>query len=552
MSYRLWQLLPFAVTYPDGTQATFEFDEAQRVSRVTERTGVSFQRQSELDAAGFAPFAESGGLIARLSFIVAADGTYQRREPNGAVHTVTTDGRKLVSYPFEPGFDLKRTLVRIFKQIDRSADGALTKDELNEAVLRHWGSADEAQLVAMLKLHYDMIWLTRDKALFRLTQGITIADILRFDQITTGEQRKHQEPPQQLLQTVEDLFARVDINSDGMTTIDELAAARGRGDLSKSQEEILGQILSHIGRVNSFDKSGYVDRSHWLYKKDLLALFKGIYFDEVGSRLVTGGWGLEEHWQKVAGASRSLYGDAKDPLDSIKLSAIKQGGVGDCLFLAALGSVIVAHPQIVLKTIRDNANGTYAVTFAGASDEPITLDPPTQVELALYARGSEFGIWAPLIEKAYGLYLASHGRKRSIIPAENTGGARENCRSFDLLTGQTGSWRYTSVTSKVEMRRRLTESFKQRRAVACGVLGYSDRKVGDIALVSNHAYSVIAWSEKDDEITLRNPWGFIAHDASRNENPRGSFDDGTNGVFSLKFLDFYDNVQVVYFEEWLP
>jgi hypothetical protein len=135
-------------------------------------------------------------------------------------------------------------------------------------------------------------------------------------------------------------------------------------------------------------------------KNEFLAHYTDVYHQEIGRYIHAGGWGLEKVWRTTMEAKRSLYADLNQPSASIRLEAIKQGQVGDCLFLAALGSLIAVRPQSILKLINQNENGTFTVIFPGAADIPIVVAAPTSTELALYAKGSAFGMWAPLLEKA--------------------------------------------------------------------------------------------------------------------------------------------------------
>ncbi len=89
-------------------------------------------------------------------------------------------------------------------------------------------------------------------------------------------------------------------------------------------------------------------------------------------------------------------------VDAIKPGAVRQGIIGNCIFLAILSSLAALRPRLIMQTMADNKNGTFTVTFPGASNEPILIIPPTETELLLYAGASKFGTWPAVLEKACG------------------------------------------------------------------------------------------------------------------------------------------------------
>jgi len=100
---------------------------------------------------------------------------------------------------------------------------------------------------------------------------------------------------------------------------------------------------------------------------------------------------------------------------SIQANAVRQNGVYDCRFLAALASLAASErgKDVISQMIKPNGDGSYTVKFSGAESEPITVAPLSGQELRIYSRavgpdGYSAGIWVPIIEKAYGTYLDRH------------------------------------------------------------------------------------------------------------------------------------------------
>lgn len=99
---------------------------------------------------------------------------------------------------------------------------------------------------------------------------------------------------------------------------------------------------------------------------------------------------------------------------SIEPNAVRQNGIYDCRFLAALASYARSDSgkDTIYKMIEVQKNGSYSVKFPGLTTA-IVVPPLSGRELRIYSRavgptGYSTGIWVPVIEKAYGTYLDKH------------------------------------------------------------------------------------------------------------------------------------------------
>lgn len=550
ISYGRWHIKPFQVEYADATICKFEYDDNENLIAYTDRSGTRWA-PADSSSLELPVWSNGAGRSIEMSVTVVPDGSYQMIDRHGNIETCYTDGRYVTWRPFSPGFDLKRTLFRIFKQIDKNQDSTLTRDELDMAVVKDWREIDDAQLVAMMKTHFYAIQMTRRHAVFRIGSGITIQDILEYDDKKSEEQKKLREVPDHLLKLLGDLFMLVDTNNDGIITIPEIKALGASKPLSADQQHALRMVLNNLTRLHGFSKDGFVDRTEYIQKSDFIKLYTSLYKEQIASQIKTGGWGLEERWEKSsARAVRKLYA-TENPIDSVKLEAIKQGCVGDCLFLAALGSIVTVCPELIVKSIAENDDSTYTVTFPGDRENPVSVTAPTSVELGLYAHGSQYGVWAPVLEKAHGKHVSIFGAYKSPIPAENFTGGALSYKLFDLLTGQEGTWTYLKNITVDNLSSMLKEAFEQNRASVAAAWGYGSRTTTrGTPIVLSHAYSVVAYDSVLRVITIRNPWGVIATSGSINENPTELLDDGTNGVFTISIGDFHSCFDGVYFEQW--
>jgi hypothetical protein len=110
-----------------------------------------------------------------------------------------------------------------------------------------------------------------------------------------------------------------------------------------------------------------------------------------------------------ASAQGTLFGGSNH--DQVDPSIIKQGGIGDCYFLAGLGEVALRSPQAIRSMFIDNGDGTFTVRFfKGAVADYVTVDRSLPVNTSgqfVYdgtfaaANNSSNVLWAALAEKAY-------------------------------------------------------------------------------------------------------------------------------------------------------
>lgn len=581
ITYPLWSILPNSVLYLDGSQAHFEYDTNGDVSRILRVPGFTYSRkepasnstadalQSELSSShqskDFRKWQQSDGNEFLGQITVLPDGNYQILFRSGDVHTFTTAGKRLVGRPFPNKFDIKQSLVRIYGSINHASDKLLTKEELNKGVTIHWTREDDAMLITMLKVHYEVIQLTREKAILKLGQGISMDDVLRYDQIM--RRQSNPAPTDESLKTITAIFDLIDEDNDQNVSITEIKdktagkAKFGSHKLSADQKTTLNYLTAHTEKLHAFTTRGYVDRTERMTKNEFMAHYKDVYREQISSFIAASAWGLDKTWSKTLNADRRLFANEQNPLQSLKIEAIKQGRVGDCLFLAALASLITVRPQVILDCIKMNDNGTFTVTFPGARDIPIAVQAPTSAELSLYARGSEYGIWAPLMEKAYGLLMANRNKKPAVVPAENTA-TRENMKSLEILTGNSSSWEYTQdsctralgvcrrTLSENRLRLLLTACFKQHQAIIAASLEVNPPENGEPLIVGMHAYSVIGWDAQRDEVKIRNPWGVVPKNAGVLDLFRFSpgqllEDDNSEGVFTMALSSFYKKFQAL-------
>jgi hypothetical protein len=230
-----------------------------------------------------------------------------------------------------------------------------------------------------------------------------------------------------------------------------------------------------------------------------------------------------------------LYGVGKPDL-SVRPEAVVQGNVGDCYFLSALASLAKLNPDAIVRMIKTNPDGTYTVTFPGATDEPITVTAPTADERSKYARDNGLGMWPAVMEKAYGEYCRRSWFRRTVlnpipsdVPQENIDGSYFHA-GIRMLTGGDVSTDWTTFTTHTSMFNKLAKAFEENKLVTVDTSPIPNAE----KLPTKHEYSLLAFKPNYDDpkksvVTIRNPWG-----TGEPVDTQGNARDGVNdGVFDM-------------------
>ena len=231
------------------------------------------------------------------------------------------------------------------------------------------------------------------------------------------------------------------------------------------------------------------------------------------------------------------------------LDDIKQGDLGDCYLIAALGALAYMSPEYIHRAIKKNPDGTYSVTFYEraeqggytAIDPPIVVTPDFPMSDDLDENGNpkpfatstdEDEVWVSLIEKAY-VKWKTGGTKRENYEAIEGGWPGEVMESLTgresysikklhaLSTDKLGEeirWalgrgKPVTVGIKPTTKQRLDAGLDELDKSLLNIIPDKWRFVDDTAdvlhggsadLVGNHGY--VVKSIEGDQVTLYNPW----------------------------------------------
>jgi hypothetical protein len=232
-------------------------------------------------------------------------------------------------------------------------------------------------------------------------------------------------------------------------------------------------------------------------------------------------------------------------------NAAYQCDAGTCSAIAPLVSALNRDAHIMDKMIKTNlaADGSilsYDVTFSGYSNS-ITVEPPTDAELAHYANGLK----AAIVEKAIATYVSSKYVEQfkqlgiplpaefsSPLPIERISSVGiDPCLALQLLSGEN---KIVMVDIGKTSKQNLQQLLELAQTNGKLILGRTPRRIGKAPikdLQPHHIYSCV-YTAQNKTVLLINP----RHPAYRYSEPRNKDRSATDGKEDSKFtvsLDYF-------------
>jgi len=213
-----------------------------------------------------------------------------------------------------------------------------------------------------------------------------------------------------------------------------------------------------------------------------------------------------------------------------------QGGMGDCYFISALGTLADSNPAAVENMFIDNGDGTFTVRFytgtygtiynssdgsigagftnnAGTADY-MTVDrmlPASTSGILAYAdygdscTNAANSLWIPLAEKAYAQWnqTGKEGRDGTNAFASIQGGWMATVDA-QVLGHNATDYIMSSTTAQPAI-----TALAAKEAVTIGTIA-STNSADTLpnGLYGSHAYAITGYNASKGTFTLYNPWGF--------------------------------------------
>lgn len=396
----------------------------------------------------------------------------------------------------------------------------------------------------------------------------TSQDEARLSELTANERRKVDGVPNCTMRATdvkavfERNFEELDADKNGFVSSREIDKAMVNPDFKGEDAQLVVLLKQEQRELAKLHDEAAWDRFRGVSKKDIETLARiAEKSDRSGdeTELINGvDKVLRKSGRRLTEGSRNLWGVNSNPIDSIKPEAIDQGQVGDCYFLASVAAMASTPEgkESLKNMIEDHGDGTYTVTFPDDPKRHITVDEPTQSELAHSAAPTSNGIWVAVLEKAYGQYYGRETDTLTRVRSDAIGNGGLSQETLKLLSGRGVETDDLYSSSKEETHRRLAKAMDFDRPVVADISyekGEKDagNKTRSAGLPAPHSFAITAYDPDTRTVTIRNPWA--ANAKGEPMDSEGKVRDGNNdGTFTMSLDEFHENFDEVHYAESRP
>jgi hypothetical protein len=330
--------------------------------------------------------------------------------------------------------------------------------------------------------------------------------------IKAGSESKIALPPphDELSKAFFDRFADINVNKDKFASKKEIDQALGKADFRGVQGAMVATIKKCLGDFEDMHDDEIGFENDGITEADMTE------YDRLREQFGPGHSGpagimdtlskIRNQFDfakgKIANTNTALFPADPDPMK------VQQGMIGDCWFLAAIvgvGKDRLRGPAEIRKWITPNGD-KFDVKLPGAKS--ITVEKPTDGEVAIFATTGANGLWLPILEKAYG---AAVNRDAYVFVDASVTDAADGGEflgfGIKIITGHDCDGDELSFTSLDTTRLKLSSAFRHNKIVTAGINGGIFADFTDNGLPLGHAYTVLSYDPLTDIIRVRNPWG---------------------------------------------
>ena len=194
--------------------------------------------------------------------------------------------------------------------------------------------------------------------------------------------------------------------------------------------------------------------------------------------------------------------------DGPSLFDIQQAQLGNCYYLAVLGSIAHERPQTIQEMFIDNGDGTFTVRFFnGSRAEYVTVDRYLPTLSNGNSPSAQFGsdpnntnneLWVALAEKAYAQLSESNWIGQDQVNSyEAIEGGWTSKPTKHILSHQTSTKQFADLDAND-----LIGWVNSDAVLTVNIIGD-----GDYGIIDNHAYSLTDYDPASQTFHLHNPWG---------------------------------------------
>jgi len=344
------------------------------------------------------------------------------------------------------------------------------------------------------------------------------------------------------------IFNLADSNRNGFITSDEAHRVLANRSLTGNDACVAAAMLAHFDEIKklSSDQWGWeseisrqdVNRLMTLWRTNL----QGGAMTQAERETVEGMQSrIARTREMLANSSMDLFADRTNPIGSVRPEGFIQGQTGNCNFVAAAAGMANLRPSTLHSMFTQNRDGSYTVNFHDDSCNgrrvPITVQPPTQAELAYHETGSAHGTYGMVMQMAHGRYFDRNAARGSEVEAGHGWAVHRGLR---MLTGEDYSFNVCRTMSDEALYNRINENLRRRNPVNGIFTSAGDSE--PTGLPSWHHYTIMRMEDDPAHpgdhtranIVLRNPHGC----SGLSQNAPADVSDLGNGLIRMSYRRF--------------
>jgi hypothetical protein len=241
------------------------------------------------------------------------------------------------------------------------------------------------------------------------------------------------------------------------------------------------------------------------------------------------------------------------------LERMAQGPLGDCFFVASIGSTVVHRPAALREMVQPLPGGRYRAAFPGAA--PFTFAGLTDAQIAIGSTTAGDGAWLAVLEQAFGKYRSAlRGQSTEVDGTEILRRGGDSGVTIQQLTGHATRRIHFPLTAErraaekeqilAQVRDALQTVLANHRIITAGIDPPAQLKpnadgtpaTGTLPAIppgfqKHHVYAIVSYDPATDIVELWNPHGQTFH----HKGPAGLANgyETLHGCFKLPLADAY-------------
>lgn len=343
-------------------------------------------------------------------------------------------------------------------------------------------------------------------------------------------------------------FSTWDGDGDGYLSMKEIRGLLQNPAIKGDQAAAVNALHKYVSSLEELSNDEYGDENDGVTLADLTAYERGQTSGKQDKSVkgVEGRHSAGKRQIDAADKVKKKFGKAGPratqnelfPNGVPNLASLDQGTLGDCYFLAALGSVIARNPAQLVGMIKRNIQKghvvSYTVTWPNKGMGSTTVTVPTDGEIARYSSAGADGLWLVVMEKAF---AESGGGKNADIQSTIGEGGTTGDGMSPFVPGSTDS-DLLSLTSLETTKKKLNTALNgKKKKIVTARIGSSN----DLHLPQPHMYTIMAFD--GSKLTIRNPWG---HNPAKTPQTATGFKQLGGGRFTMtteKFDEIFSDIR---------